>query len=202
MSGYSKDTVFRLLLYLLIIIIVAYVAVEVFGTEYKDYLPTKNPLPEAIRCSYYRCTDGCDAVENIMITTREERVNCRAQFCDPYKDGDGKVCDDNARAHPVVVETDTDLPIAEDKLEFADCLMKEVSYESVSAGDMTVVIVDLNDVIEEEESGICRGLHLIGGNYKELKVKKNKYYIWTWTGPGIPPFGAKKDTSVSTQSPT
>ncbi len=152
-------------------------------------------MVEAIKCSYYRCTEGCDYV-NAMTWQHLTDANCP---CSEWYDETAKVCDDQAKGHPVKVQVIEETAVYMNEIEFTDCLMSQVDYTNVLGGDRIVVIVDKDDVEQEIGKGICRGLHMIGDNYESLVIKPGTYYVWSWSYPwGI--LGTK-DTSVTTESP-
>lgn len=63
--------------------------------------PEAVALEQAIACSYLRCAEGCASPKIAALDV----IQCKTDFCNPEwtdtKKTDGKICDDNAKAHPV-----------------------------------------------------------------------------------------------------
>lgn len=98
------------------------------GLEYANSLLTGSQSPtysaenllNAMECSYLRCRDGCSSGLSgitIVVDSSGTEKNCKTDYCDPFADGDGKVCGDNAQGNPVEVHVDETGELSLDDIE-------------------------------------------------------------------------------------
>lgn len=131
--SYSKNTIFTLLLYLVAIAIAAYVAFIVFGGGGgEEYLPTGNPLEEAIKCAWWRCTEGCESIKEKSWNV----INCECKS-GWDENHDGKICESESKKHPLEFEVADSVDFDRSRLNYVfggkEC--PETSFFGVSTCD-------------------------------------------------------------------
>ena len=116
-KGIEKSTTLYLILALAAAVILSFLVVVYAipgGSDIFNMLTgilSQNPnepdaLAQAIRCAYYRCEVGCDAVKSMDFPVGSMQFPC-AQFCkNEWTDSNGKICGWNAQQFPVEVEVD------------------------------------------------------------------------------------------------
>lgn len=81
-----------------------------------------NELTEAIKCAYYRCTEGCAVAEGIVDS---DVFDC-SPFCSAVPAEfrpDNKICNENAKLYPVELDTTEDMEISKSMLsDTFDCI--------------------------------------------------------------------------------
>jgi hypothetical protein len=132
--------------------------------------PEEKTLIEAMSCAYYRCTEGCNSglvKTAIWEDENGDKVSCLESFCkDEWRDSDGKICDDNAKAHPVEVSVSNPITLTPGGFFKA---IKLVSECKKSAGLSGNVYVD-----EKLKEGFC--------DKNSCEMKATQYFIWTENG--------------------
>jgi len=153
-------------------------------------------LENAIICSYYRCVDGCesmpDEIKDLEICTEMEveacmpgaLKKCKENFCDPFKDQDGKVCDDNARNNPIEVEVLEEGLISDEEFyEEKPKTIGDFDEAQTKCEDMRPafpVVLISEERIDEEGSTkeSCPYRHMWPPCYSKVKILEGDYYLW------------------------
>ncbi len=140
---------------------------------------SSEPLINAIRCSYYRCVEGCSSNKlNILI----DGQNCNKTFCAPYIIDDGfavfdKICDKVAADNPIPVTLDYETKITRDNFEWFSSKGGEIMYEDKSCvppyTHENSIFIKGNLLIDTTK--VLLGL----GTITKAELKSGKYYIWT-----------------------
>lgn len=139
---------------------------------------------DAVRCSYYRCTEGCngDHVRQLKYNQNGILFDC-SDFCKPEmtdtKTINGKICDDSSKNNPVTtsVATTDGQEISLSSLSFAQCI--ESSNGCNGAGNSNYIYVDGNYQQQNGHASTgCGFLGLVSG-YKSLTLATGNYHIWT-----------------------
>ncbi|MBD3155803.1 MAG: hypothetical protein GF368_04055 [Candidatus Aenigmarchaeota archaeon] len=123
-KGIAIETVFKLVLGILVMTVISYFLLgqggtimkgvvkrlqDILGMDIYEEETRGNLLKEAIQCAYDRCEDGCLEIEDNDFSL----VNCKSDFCEDeqWMDNDFKICGFNALQYPVEVELEGDLTI-------------------------------------------------------------------------------------------
>lgn len=143
--------------------------------------PDEKQLINAMKCAYYRCSEGC-ASNKVKVTwiveegEEEKKLRC-SDFCKPEWTNtgkpDGKICGDRARAHPVTITLADDIEVTED------------TWKDV----LKVIDRDVGKLIETAD---CQSLENRGGNNLYLSASSaeceitcdlyaGSYYLWADT---------------------
>jgi hypothetical protein len=184
MSEYSKNTIFTLLLYLVAIAIAAYIAFRVFGVGDTEYLPSGNPLEEALECVWLRCSKGCEYIKE----KQWDIINCN---CDGDENHDGKVCEEESKKHPLEFEVADSIDFDRSKLNSLfekEC--PETNFFGVSTcWNQCFTDSDCNEpvmytyfihlekskVTIKEESGCSL---ILENAIKKGSLSNGEYYVW------------------------
>ncbi len=142
-------------------------------------------LINAIRCSYYRCVEGCSSNKlNILI----DGQNCNKTFCAPYIIDDGfavfdKICDENAREHPIPITLDYETKITKGNFEWlkdgksriikepSDCMSNSFSITYPSS--IYIKESSIKDSSLDDPRMVFLG---------SVTIKPDNYYIYTTGG--------------------
>lgn len=113
-KGIASKTLFELGMFVLAFIVIAAFAtptIQVSAENILRWLSGKGgesdlefettTLTEAIKCAFYRCRDGCSEA---IAKTNPDYFVCEDYCKEEWQDEDGKICDENAKEYPVVVE--------------------------------------------------------------------------------------------------
>ena len=142
-------------------------------------------LEDAIKCAYYRCTEGCGSadVKNIALGSK----NCDDNYCKPFmQGGNGKVCGSNAQAHPVVVTLLDNEFIDKSKIQKGNLgfcmIIKDSSNGCNPATGKGWIYVDKSGTTDkawEEEK--CTVVPIIGEitGYSRIVINAGIYNVWT-----------------------
>ena len=150
-------------------------------------------LEAAIECSYYRCMEGCDSDEVKGISW--SGIDC-LDFCveEEYKDGEGRICGDNAKNYPIIVQGEGS--IFKDKIDFeVDCLTPGM-MDPMDVEDIYVMVE--NEIVSDtSENTYC--YNPIGApaynmpvGRSWIKFKDGTHYIYTYTVDAGPWWGKYK----------
>jgi len=142
-------------------------------------------LHAAIKCSYFRCMDGCgkESVKNIPIGSK----NCDTNYCVPYQK-DGKVCGDDAKANPVKVTIPNNQVIIKEKLKVGDlggCVIKSDSCNTQFAMKGWVNIQKDAIVEKQWEVTTCPYIRTQVQGYNKVVVNAGRYEVWTTQAAGL-----------------
>ncbi|PIX51079.1 MAG: hypothetical protein COZ52_00760 [Candidatus Aenigmarchaeota archaeon CG_4_8_14_3_um_filter_37_24] len=126
-KGMAEETVYKLVLAVLLIVVMSWFLLgpgKNIMNGFLDYLmslfgmdPASQRLAKsfqvALTCSYYRCKDGCDkpGLDKLQWKDSEDKIwSCKDDFCNKEwtdtGEEDGKICDDDTKAHPVTFTMD------------------------------------------------------------------------------------------------
>ncbi len=153
-------------------------------------------LIDAIKCSYLRCSEGCDEATTAYYYNFDCSKYCDAKWTD---DGtiNGKICGDRAKIHPIIVGIDKRGPISISDLDFiggcpgAECciVVDEKLRKTPSAllsNKLTVQDIAIDNVVEGKKCGYggdivkkCTDERATNCGAREVELKANSYYIWT-----------------------
>jgi hypothetical protein len=203
----DQKTIAIVLGFVLLVITLVIVTIALFNLS-NNPIPFKVPeavvLEQAIACSYWRCVEGCRST-HIQDTPL---LACRTDFCSAsYTDTktiDGKICDDNSKAHPVVADTagsDLGQSVYQNVLIqlTSSKVVKNRFYVDPSGdncadlgappvhGVSYVAYFDNQKVIQPvSHSSFCFSLNIFGGPnwcYDEIEIQYGNYYVWTTLNP-------------------
>ena len=82
--------------------------------------PVSENLVNAMKCAYYRCTEGCESSKITGLSI--DNKNCKTDYCDQYEDIYGRVCGENSIYHPIVTSVEDGLTIAKSDFEKIGCM--------------------------------------------------------------------------------
>ena len=128
-------------------------------------------LVAAIKCAYYRCTEGCDSPNiNYLIKNHEgHTLRCKEDLCLPYKDKDNKVCGKGNKMFSVFVNEKSVLATS----LFFDKKFDEIKVEKTCEATKPITLEEKifktpadKDKCKEKECGIPIGV----------------YYLWSEKG--------------------
>jgi hypothetical protein len=208
MNKGAIDTAKQLILLIIIVILVVFLMFKYipqgFANLWNQLLGIKTEglkaysLDAAISCSYYRCIEGCnsDGVKNSNVVAYGEDFNCSRDFCKlEWQDSGGKICDDNAKSHPVVVSMEEGMLSKED-LDFAKCIFEVEKPGEWAVPDFVTIDKAIKKNILEEEA--CGVEGVAGGTgIKKANIGSGTYYIWTYSKA----WGGWGQTVVWSQTP-
>jgi len=133
--------------------------------------PEALELEQAIGCSYWRCVEGCNSP--IVRELESETFKCRTEFCKPEftdtKTPEGKICDENAKAHPVLatVPSGTGLGQVVTKNVLSEMLSKKGEDKNIyispsgdnckDLGGGNVAYIDNRNVVKTEAKDLLGG---------------------------------------------
>jgi len=147
--------------------------------------PDAITLEAAIQCSFYRCTEGCasDNVKKLKNPTGGVPFDC-SSFCQEdwtdTKKPDGKVCDDNAKAHPVTADvlqtTYNGEKLSLSNIGFSPCIGESTSCGSPEKGRPKFIYIETNSVAPNTETK--KGCMYSSG-FQSLVVIPGSYKVWT-----------------------
>jgi len=152
---------------------------------------TSIALANAIECAYKRCVDGCGGTtDNIKFPNPDDsnkELTCTELFCDDEYMEDNKVCDENAKEDPVVIDIEEEsLRISLTDLYFIEgcpggecCIASQEEFKYVLQKPPTVWIQEelVDDVIETKSCGsLSPSMSLQGA--KTVAINTGTYYIW------------------------
>lgn len=147
--------------------------------------PEAITLENALQCSFDRCAYGCnsDEVKKLQYSKNGIFFDC-TQFCkQEWTDTrtiDGKICDDNSKAHPVtatVVSTGGE-KISLDKMPIFVCITETDGCTS-STETPKYIYIDKNSVVGNYETKACRLGNIVVNGASSLVVNVGPYKIWT-----------------------
>lgn len=154
-----------------------------FGTA----SPEEKTLIEAMACTYYRCTEGCTSglvKTAIWEDENGDKVSCLESFCKgEWRDSDGKICDENSRAHPVEVSVSEPVTLTPGGFFKSINPVSECTKSSAGAGYLGTEWVFVDEKLKE---GFC--------DKSRCEMKATTYYIWMDSGW----FGSKATILCST----
>lgn len=146
-------------------------------------------LQNAIQCSFDRCVYGCnsDQVKNLKYSIGGNFFDC-TQFCKPEWTNtgiiDGKICDDKAKANPVVayVASNQGEKISLSKLSFAPCIL-QTDKCSPTTDFQKVIYIEQSIAKENSATTATCPIKLpqtegILG-ISSIVIKQGTYKIWT-----------------------
>lgn len=144
-------------------------------------------LQKALECSYYRCFKGCDSNEIKKLKYSSEGLFfdclefCKQEFTDTGET-DGKVCDENAKEHPVTVEVTSSggEKISSENLKFFTC-MQETNTCDTGKDLPNFLYVDKSALKENTQTSVsCSwpGSVRIQG-FSAAIISEGAYKIWT-----------------------
>jgi len=158
---------------------------ELFITTNEITGPRAELLVDAIKCSYYRCDEGCNSQEVRKMSDKsyvdENSWNC-SDYCKPeWTDTgtiNGKICNDNSKYHPVIVSIKYE-GIIERKtieefelLEQSDC--KKV-FEEADGIPFSTISLPKSFSCEKDWTGYI----------KKCEIPSGTYYVWGGATYGI-----------------
>ncbi|MBL7169393.1 MAG: hypothetical protein ISS48_00035 [Candidatus Aenigmarchaeota archaeon] len=134
-KGLAEETTFKLVLGVIVLIGITYLfwsyapdimafiqgqLEDLFEISQAKETAKKN-LKAAIMCSYYRCKEGCDSktVKLLEWTDSEGEKSCLEDFCTDKQDldKDGKICDNDAKIHPVTLTLEYPVSLKREDIE-------------------------------------------------------------------------------------
>ena len=139
-------------------------------------------LEVAVKCSYYRCFDGCgnDRVKNIDIGTK----NCDKDYCVPFQQN-GRVCGDNARNNPIkaILLKDQTLDkskIKREKENLGFCIITSNGCSPQKGNGWIYIEKDATTEKAWEEDK-CVTIPIIGEvtGYSRIVINAGRYDVWT-----------------------
>ena len=145
-------------------------------------------LENAIKCSYYRCVNGCnsDDVKKLQYDVGGLSFDC-LKFCDPAwtnnGKSDGKICDDSAKQHPVIASVGAKggEKITTNKINFAACF-EETDTCGLGYTIPKYIVIEKAAVLENTETKIYCALPGNRGSvpgFSALVINQGSYKIWT-----------------------
>ena len=137
-----------------------------------------SPLVQAIHCSYYRCWEGCESKEVKEIRNDALGFNCLS-FCDESFDinGDKKICDDEAKEHPIVITLDDETTISIEDIRFSTCIMEARDKDEAK---MHFIVMDMNAIKEKKEDK-CSLFSRPEKSIVRAVINPGKYYVWSYS---------------------
>lgn len=147
--------------------------------------PEAVSLEQAIACSHLRCVEGCLSARKLDTDTFQCSQFCNADWTDTKK-SDGKICGDNAKAHPVeaiVASTNGEI-VDKSKLTQLTQGIHPIASISYAGNDCSPGVGIFAASIEKDTSLQTSGNCGIGC-FEQVLVASNsqtsseKYYIWT-----------------------
>jgi hypothetical protein len=195
-KGIAYESIAKIILYIVLPIVVIGLLFFTYAPEgFKSISESLGLLPKetgagkasvliaAIKCSYYRCVEGCnsDNVKDLKIGN----LKCKEDFCKPgSQDSSGKVCGDNSKNSPVAVTLSEDGLLSLDDLSFLTCLkLSPKNSCNYMGGNMENTVTVQASAVKEETlvtGGACRYQ-----SYKSFVVKAGSYNVWTTFSPTI-----------------
>lgn len=137
-----------------------------------EWVFKRNPMTEAIKCAYYRCTEGC---EEAIKKVNSQIFDC-SEFCKYEEWGiDEKICGGEAKSYPVEVSMTQDTFLKQFKpfdsmATDPDCKKKETRH-----GRHENIIIDESKIVDENcPTASTRGI--VQGRRCEIQI--GEYYIW------------------------
>jgi len=199
----SKAVTTQLIALILFVIVLAFIIVflgsKIFPNTNIDFIfswftsgttgntpiaPEAIVLQNAIKCSYYRCVNGCNSEEVKRLKYSEEGsfFDC-SEFCKPEftdtKTPEGKICDDRAKSNPVLarVGSSDGEKITFEKLNFAKCIVKVAGCDISSAASKIIFLEKCSIKENTETNSMCGQIHGVGIN--AVIIEPKSYKIWT-----------------------
>ncbi|OGW54475.1 MAG: hypothetical protein A2Y81_11760 [Nitrospirae bacterium RBG_13_43_8] len=148
-----------------------------FGTS----SPEEKTLIKGMACAYYRCIEGCaSGLVKTAIWEDDDgnKISCLESYCkDEWRDSDGKICDDNSRAHPVEISVSESITLIPGGFFNA---INPVEECTKSAGGMGYAGTQWVFVDENLKAGYC--------GKERCEMIATTYYIWMddgWLGSKV-----------------
>jgi len=155
-----------------------------------EWIFKRNPMTEAIKCAYYRCYDGCTKVESKV----DSRIFDCSEFCKYQEWGiDEKICDENAKLHPVKVSLEEEqvLRFYKKPYSFFGTTI-DTCKKSGSGGCFPIMEIYTELIVDNDPDKECKEAEGLGG-FEMCNLRKGDYYIWaesTKCGDILPPRGS------------
>lgn len=176
------DILMRTVLTIGSILAIFFILTRLFGFAFGDIDTTSPQLKEAIMCASYRCSEGCDEVNNMDFPNLEDE-GCQ---CDDIS-VDGKVCKEEGMAYPVVVDIGNEGGTinANDLDKSTEGNLKSIIVREDCEFHLPIsYIVQIDKKLIDERTGDPKKCKLPGpsGNpfdcYNELHLVEGRYYIY------------------------
>src|SRR3989304_7572108 len=144
--------------------------------------PAANKLDSAIKCSYFRCTKGCDAeeIKDLEINIDGETKKCKEDLCDPIQKV-GKVCGQENAIKPSVTNEGGELLQKED-VPFIQCInfIEEESCGGIK-GPQKYIALEKGVIVDKTQD--TEACPRVGGSQrigiKRAIVEPGTYSVWT-----------------------
>jgi len=191
MAEYGINKVLLAVLLLIVVVVCVYVVIKILGIDIGIPMPPRDPLGEAIICVYYRCVKGYHFVNQI----KWRFINCTCSG-NWDENGDGKICGDESKRHPIEFETNESLSFNRSDVFYTRVLGKcphKRIFGGCNAVDNCFVASDSNypcnaylgfvhldgrktKVIKSEKCTFSRGsINVV----LEGSLESGKYYAWS-----------------------
>jgi len=132
-------------------------------------------LEEAIKCAYYRCYEGCEgAIEEV----NSQIFDC-SEFCaEAMRDDEGKICDEDAKLHPVKVSLKKDQVLIFKKLHSSSGYVNDACEKKSGKGGCTPSItIHAGLIVDGDLDKHCKEGDL-PSSFRLCSLREGDYFIW------------------------